>query len=486
MIGNVGSRRRRWVLLGLLLAAGGGILAWSLASTDVPGPTIPTADLRDAEPLVRRAVEQARAAVVEEPGFAEAWGHLGRVYDAHHLGAEADLCYREASRLDPDDYRWPYLRATCSLDMSPARTLGLLERARTLHPSDVPILLRLGFLYLQAGGQDDADRAFRAALEGNGRSSHALLGLARIALDGDDLKGGRELLERAAAIAPQHREIHAFLAEVLDRLGDGPAASQSRERANALTGAFPIPDPERDRVKFEGRSRVHLVLHGRTALTAGQPGEAAWRLAAALEVRDDPLVRADLGRALLAGGQVDVGIRELRRTLEQKPDHRGAQAALGHALVRSGHRREGMSLLESAVARGAHDRFRVFLARELARDGRHGDTCGLLQKFAQNPDGEWEGALLLAWTLATAPRADERDPKEALRILGLLQLDHGGNFDVLETAAAALAAAGRFEEAVRNQESALRAAQGHGAPSRRSVAKERLKAYREGRPWIDG
>ena len=50
-----------------------------------------------------------------------------------------------------------------------------------------------------------------------------------------------------------------------------------------------------------------------------------------------------------------MGIRELRRTLEQKPDHRGAQAALGHALVRSGHRREGMALLESAVARGAHD-----------------------------------------------------------------------------------------------------------------------------------
>ncbi|MEO1366902.1 MAG: hypothetical protein AAFX50_06965, partial [Acidobacteriota bacterium] len=74
-----------------------------------PGsPAAPDPDLRDMEAQVAARFGTTRAAILEDPQSAAAWGEFARVAHAHELWEEALVAYEEAQRLDPSDERWPY------------------------------------------------------------------------------------------------------------------------------------------------------------------------------------------------------------------------------------------------------------------------------------------------------------------------------------------------------------------------------------------
>ena len=111
-------------------------------------------DKRRALALVlTRLQEQAEAgqpASLEPAGAA--FGGLGALYFLYGETEAAEPALANASRLQPDELRWPYLLGFVQ------QTLGKLEaaadsyaRVMEMNPEFVPVLLRLGELRLAAG-----------------------------------------------------------------------------------------------------------------------------------------------------------------------------------------------------------------------------------------------------------------------------------------------------------------------------------------------
>src|ERR1700686_4498728 len=90
------SRRRVWLLGGaaVLILVGAGAAWWSLRPT-VVDPPMP-AGIQDRE--VQEVIESARAAVLEQPHSADAWGYLGKVFLSHLFDREATFCFNQASQ----------------------------------------------------------------------------------------------------------------------------------------------------------------------------------------------------------------------------------------------------------------------------------------------------------------------------------------------------------------------------------------------------
>lgn len=154
----------------------------------------------------------------------------------------------------------------------------------------------------------------------------------------------------------------------------------------------------------------------------------------------------NLGRALATQGKADEAIAEYRRGLELRPDDAEAHRSLAAALAST-------NRAEDAVTE-----YRKALTLE--------------------PDQA--GALLdLAWILATSDQPGLRNPAEAVRLAErVTELTNHQNASVLDTLAAAYAAAGRIEAAISTAVDAVRLAVQVGDSELARRAQERLDFYR--------
>src|SRR5262245_58919342 len=120
-------RTRRIVLVVAVLLIGSACVVAYLRWRR-PAP-VPEFDLTGAEPAVREAIDTARERVVKEPSSGRAWGRLGQVLLANGYDEEAMSVFEKAAALDPDEPRWPYLRARRLLLVDRGKGLVLLEQA---------------------------------------------------------------------------------------------------------------------------------------------------------------------------------------------------------------------------------------------------------------------------------------------------------------------------------------------------------------------
>ena len=99
-----GTARKRSRLLAVvaLLAGGAGAYVWWRR----PAADLPVFDWSQADPVVVAAVESARAAVRQSPRSGVAWGKLGMTLFANYLIPEAQVCFAQAQRFEPDEPRW--------------------------------------------------------------------------------------------------------------------------------------------------------------------------------------------------------------------------------------------------------------------------------------------------------------------------------------------------------------------------------------------
>jgi spermidine synthase len=94
-----------------------------------------------------------------------------------------------------------------------------------------------------------------------------------------------------------------------------------------------------------------------------------------------------------------------------------------------------------------------------------------------------DAANNLAWTLATCHDPAVRDPEEAVRLIEAAALD-SGDPQLLDTLAAAYAAAGRFDPAVAMASRAATLADTRGDAAMSREIRSHLSLYRLGRPFV--
>lgn len=273
------------------------------------------------------------------------------------------------------------------------------------------------------------------------------------------------LWTQSARHAPRVPDAHTGLGIAYENRGDVDAAAAEYRRALAL-------DP----------NNIFALLNlGNLLTTRGDPDAATvpLRRASALAPRDANAAYA-LGRAELAARRPESAERELRRALALRPDDPATLELLGTALAQRGEMDDGLGFLRRAVALApASPRFHLSLAAALlAKGGATGEAVSHLRS-AVDLQPDWALALnSLAWIRATSSDPAYRDPAEALRLsTRAVELTSRRDASMLDTHAAALAAAGRFAEAATTAREALALAVAGKDTAQAPAIRDRLAAY---------
>ena len=191
-------------------------------------------------------------------------------------------------------------------------------------------------------------------------------------------------------------------------------------------------------------------------------------------------IHNNLGYALLIAGRVEDALGPLQRARALEPANPQVHNNLGLVHFSAGRWEQAVGSLRRAVElRPGYQEAHANLARALTTTG---DPDGALREYREalrlEPDSS---AVLtdLAFLLATHPDGARRDGEEAVR-LASRAVALSGHADplALDALAAAYAAGGRFEEAIRTAEAAEALAA--ASPGVVAPISERLKLYRAG------
>lgn len=313
-------RGRAGIALVALLAAACGNPPADTALT-VPEPP----DSSRMEPEVARLLADARSEVIHHMDSAESWGNLASLYDAHGLFEPAESCYRQATTLDPADFRWAYLLAVVR-DMrsaGPDELVQLFEAASKLDPDYAALHTRLGEALARHGRNAEArERLDRAvALAPTEAVIERLLGQVSLSLG--DLAAAERHLVRATELEPRDQSAYATLAQLYLRRGDEGRAESAAARAGTLERINALDDPVYDQWVFSrAMSPSRALARARIRLRDADYTAAAHDLEAVLARRaGDADVHALLGEAYAGLGRTDEAIQQLERAVALDENH---------------------------------------------------------------------------------------------------------------------------------------------------------------------
>jgi tetratricopeptide (TPR) repeat protein len=214
--------------------------------------------------------------------------------------------------------------------------------------------------------------------------------------------------------------------------------------------------------------------------------EAASHFAEAARLAPDwPEPRLGLADIAAARGRLEEALRGYREELRIDPYSIEAAVRYGLALGMAGRYAEARPYLLRALA--VHPgKVELHLAMAIfeAALGRPRESVRYGREVLRLSPNNVEGANNLAWTLATCSDPTVRNPQEAIRVIETIALESGDPW-VLDTLAAAYAAAGRFEAAVSTASRAADRAERMGGEGNASEIRARLSLYSRGKPFVD-
>jgi tetratricopeptide (TPR) repeat protein len=278
--------------------------------------------------------------------------------------------------------------------------------------------------------------------------------------------------EHLIALNPQDAVAHASLGAYHQATRDLERAAQHYRRAIEAQPGFAA-----------AHYNLGIVLELR-----GDTADAIAQYRAALRSRPDHAgTHNNLGNVLLARGRRAEAAVHFRRAIALEPDQAEAHNNLGRLLWDEGRAEQAIAQYRRAIdaqPSAAAARFNLALALAAA-----GEPAEALEHFrfgvAVQPDA-LEAYVALAWTLATHPDSAARRPQDATALSArAAQLYGRPHARILDTAAAAEAAAGRFDRAVANAREAMRLATAAGEHQLAARIAGRVELYRLRRPFVE-
>ncbi|MBI3403296.1 MAG: tetratricopeptide repeat protein [Acidobacteria bacterium] len=450
--------------------------------------------IRTTHELMLKKMVNRQTAV---PDLADAYGDLGKLLMAADYPDAAEPCFMNARTLAPDDYRWSYYLAHVYRkrgDLDKAQPA--FERALQLHPDDVATLVWLGDVALAQGRAEDAEPRFSRALALDPASLSARFGLGRAALARQQYRQAAGYLEDVLARDPNAAGAHYPLGMAYRGLGDSKKAeAQLRLRKNR--DILPA-DPLIVEIEELLESPTAYEARGIRALDNKRWPEAAALFRKGLELApDSAALRHRLGTTLFMMGDSPGAQNQFEQVVRASPDYFLAQYSLGVMLEDQGRYADAIDRFSAALrVRSSYTEARLRLAASLRKAGRASESLPHYQQIlnvdANQTEARFGRAMTLvqlgryqeardhladdvnayptqtvfahglARLLAGAPDDHVRDGDRALALIGELLSREQRTLDLGETMAMALAAAARYDEAVRVQQDLLRGAEASG------------------------
>jgi tetratricopeptide (TPR) repeat protein len=484
-------------------------------------------------PSAQAQVRQTYSALMEkvashglsEAELANAYGDFGKVLMAADQRDTAELSLLDAQLLAPSDVRWPYYLGHLYLrngDLTRASTS--FERALELKPDEIAALVWLGNVLLDQGRAGEAEPRFERALSVQPDSVSARFGLGRAALAKQDYQKAVDALEAVLRQNPEASAAEYPLAMAYRGLGDTAKAEAHLRRRSDNTKILPA-DPLMAELDHLLESPQAYESRGIEALNnkdwAGAaalfrkglelaPDHAALRhrLGTALYMQGDvrsaqeqfeQVVRASpdyylaqfsLGVLLQANGRDSEAIDHFSAALRTRPNYPEAQLRLASSLRRSGRAKESLRQYEQVLA-GSPDNSeaRIGETMVLVKLGRYLDARDLLASGARTYPDQPIFAHGLARLLATAPDDHVRDGEQSITLIQTLLQKEQRTPELGETLAMALAAVGRYDEAVAVQRDLMMGAERAGLHAVNERLSRNLVLYQHQEPcrtpWAD-
>jgi tetratricopeptide (TPR) repeat protein len=358
---NVGAARRRRRVVTLLVFLGLGVAAlltgwyvlWSMAT-----PEPPVIDLgADPDPEVAKVVEENLDQVRRAPRSASAWGQLGMVLVANGFSEQSEKCFAQAERFDPEEPRWPYLRAMQVLLRDRTGGLEPLRRAVELcdqkDPNNYSPRLLLVTIYAEANDWDQVESQCRHVLDRDPENAWAHLHLGQAALARDDLNASVEHLVKASTSEQTRQRARTQLAAIYRRLGNDRALEENRRELQRLPPDRRWPDPYDEECRHFVAGREYRFFVAERLEVEGRKDEAIRSLKSLAAERPDQRALLALGSAQAKAGDYPAAIENLNAALRLVPDSSPAYFALSLALYGQGER------LRERNDAGAEEKYRA-------------------------------------------------------------------------------------------------------------------------------
>ncbi len=315
----------RWILLlaAVVVLAAGTALSWRWLHDSAPlVPPLPQ-DIPDAE--VRQAVEQARNKVLERPNDATAWGRLGMILLAHQLYTEADLCFHEAVRLNPNSPNWPYGLALIALKRHPDDAPAFLRQALSAAGRSAPeyqsaARLQLAEVCLERQELAEAEKLFQEEWRSQPGDPRAALGLGMLALARDDQRTAEDFLRKAQSSPLARKRATVQLAALLRARGDLETAAKYDQETAVLPDDPPWPDPFGEEIKQLRVGHYAWLLQENQLEEQHRYAEAAALYLQ--ETKRNPTARAyaHAGLNLARAGDYEQAMTYLRQAVQRDPN----------------------------------------------------------------------------------------------------------------------------------------------------------------------
>jgi spermidine synthase len=238
----------------------------------------------------------------------------------------------------------------------------------------------------------------------------------------------------------------------------------------------------------DGKNAEARIALGNVLVDLNRLGDAQQQFAKGLQATPaNAHLAHGLALVLARQGQLDQAAELLERFVRLAPDDADCWELLGSVLIAQRRPDAAAEALRGGLGVvPAHAPIHLELARALAAGGHAREAVAEYGNALKwRPD--WPPALTgLARLLATHPDPAVRDPPRAVRLAERANgLAKSGDAGILDTLAAAYAAAGRFAEAQAALERALRLTPASGPGPRREALQDRLRLYQARRPYLE-
>lgn len=235
------------------------------------------------------------------------------------------------------------------------------------------------------------------------------------------------------------------------------------------------------------RRSIYWCQYAESLRMTGQPAQAMAAFQRGLDFwPENPAGLANSGRLLLQARDVPGGLARLRRAAELAPQDAPLRAELAQLLAGGGCLTEARALLEEAVRLDPYSapHRRLLAGLCFATGDVPAGIAALRRAYELQPD-DVDVANDLAWYLATTADLCAADRAMAVGVADdLVTGPRADDPGLLDTLAAACAAAGDFARAVSTAERAVPLAEAAGKGDLAAQLRARLELYRQQRAYV--
>lgn len=505
---------------------------------------VPTPDLSKLAPDkaaevrdTRSDFEKVKGKLVGDP-LIQAYALLGATYARAGLYDAAAVAMDDAMALSPKDARWVYSRGIIARMQGNANAArSYFEQALALDPDYLPIRMAVAGQHVEQGDLEGARKLLTDYVAKDQKQAIVYAMLGDVDLRQQRYAVSIEHTKRALDLDPKATKLYTQLAEAYSRMGDSNAAAQMRARAGdgvpalgdpialglmpqaAASGAGktagkPSAPPDNSVAKVSHEAMFLLTIH--------QYDGARKRLDEGLKAHpNDATLLATYAKVEGAAGRLDEARSRAEAAIDADPKSAEAELALGLVLEMGNDDRGAERAYDKALRLDAKlGEARVRLGNLMMRSGRLDDAIAQFRGLTQSAPGDGEAWSRMIGAEVVAGRCNDairdvngglaKEPNNAMLLQLFVRLTStcgGGNPEekrmaldyagkiysqsdaapIGEAYALALAANGKWDDAVKIQQAAMfvlvRNGRGYDLPGYKETLAD-LKAHKlPARPW---